>query len=406
MTASPSKIQQEERLAGLLLIAAAVLALLAANSPVAHLYDALLSAKFGPAMPRLGQLSVEYWVVDGLMVVFFLLIGLEVKREWYEGRLATATARRLPMIAATAGMAVPAAVYLLVIGENAELARGWAIPAATDIAFALGVLALIGGRVPPSIKLLLVTIAIVDDVGAVIIIAIFYTASLDPAAMALAAAILAFMAGMNRLGVRRLWPYVAATILLWLAVLASGVHPTIAGVLAALAIPLGREDRASPLKRLEQKIHPLVMFAIVPLFGFVSAGVEIGGANALFAPLPLAVAAGLLIGKQLGVFGAVWAADRLGIAPKPPHLRWLHIYGAALLCGIGFTMSLFIGALAFAGPDLVEAAKIGTLAGSLTSGLIGYAVLMLSKPIPSAPEEFAEADEIFGEDADRSATPT
>lgn len=402
--ASRKLIQQQERHAGLLLIAAAVLALLAANTAFADDYQSLLGTKFGPVMPRFGQMSLEYWVVDGLMVLFFLLVGLEVKREWYDGRLATPEARRLPMIAATAGMAIPAAVYLLAVGGGANLSRGWAIPAATDIAFALGVLALIGDRVPPSIKLLLVTIAIIDDVGAVIIIAIFYTAELNPVAIGTAFALFASMAGMNLFGVRRLWPYIVGAFLLWLAVLASGIHATVAGVLAALAVPLGRGEPVSPLKRLEHRLHPWVMFGVVPLFGFVSAGVEIGGMSALTSPLPMAVAGGLLIGKQLGVFGAVWAADRLGIAAKPPHLHWLHIYGAALLCGIGFTMSLFIGALAFTDQQLVDAAKIGTLAGSFASGLLGFAVLMLSKPIPSTAEEADEAEEIFGEDARRDPT--
>lgn len=401
MADHPSKVQQQERLAGLLLIAAAALALIAANSGLSHAYHALLETRFGPSMPRFGTMSLHYWIADGLMVIFFLLVGLEVKREWYDGRLATPEARRLPMIAAAAGMAVPALTYFLVIGGDPALSRGWAIPSATDIAFALGVLALIGSRVPASIKLLLVTIAIIDDIGAVIIIAVFYTANLEPTAIGASLLVLAAMGALNMFGVRRLWPYLLATVFLWLAVLASGVHATIAGVLAALMIPLGRGEPFSPLKLLEHRLHPWVMFGVVPLFGFASAGVEIGGLDALFAPLPLAIAAGLFVGKQLGVFGAVWAADRLGVAPKPPHLRWTHVYGAALLCGIGFTMSLFIGALAFADPALVDAAKIGTLAGSVASGVLGYAVLKLSKPIPFTDEEWGEAEELFGEDAGR-----
>jgi NhaA family Na+:H+ antiporter len=404
MAETTTKIRQQERIAGLLLMAAAALALVIANSGLSETYHHFLEAKFGPEMPRFGQMSVHYWVADGLMVVFFLLVGLEVKREWYDGRLATPESRRLPMIAAAAGMAVPALTYFVVIGGSPELSRGWAIPAATDIAFALGVLALIGSRVPASIKLLLVTIAIIDDIGAVVIIAIFYTADLNPTAIALSVLLLGVLAGMNMFGVRRLWPYMIATLLLWLAVLASGVHATIAGVLAALTIPLGRGEPYSPLKRLEHLIHPWVMFGIVPIFGFVSAGVEIGGVDALLSPLPLGITAGLLIGKQIGVFGAIWAADRTGIAPKPPHLHWVHIYGASLLCGIGFTMSLFIGALAFTDRELIDAAKIGTLAGSLTAGLAGYAVLMLSKPIPFTDEESDEAEEVFGEDAMKDPT--
>ncbi len=383
-----------ERNAGLLLMGAAAFALVVANSPLAQSYHALLHAYVGP-------LTVHYWIADALMAVFFLLVGLEVKREWYDGQLATPAARRLPMIAAAAGMAVPAIVYKVVTGFDPALSSGWAIPAATDIAFALGVLALLGPRAPASIKLLLVTIAIIDDIGAVAIIAIFYTADLDTTALAASACIVAAMAGINMVGVRRLWPYLVASAVLWVAVFQSGVHATIAGVLAALTIPLGLGEAHSPLKRLEHAIHPWVMFGIVPLFGFATAGVTIGGVGALLAALPLGVAVGLFVGKQIGVFGAVWLADRTGLARKPAHLRWSHIYGAALLCGIGFTMSLFIGALAFADPSLVDAAKIGTLAGSALAGLLGFAVLRLTAPIASTALDVDEADEVFGADVER-----
>jgi NhaA family Na+:H+ antiporter len=275
---------------------------------------------------------------------------------------------------------------------------GWAIPAATDIAFAIGVLALLGDRANPAIKLLLVTVAIIDDVGAVLIIAFFYTDSLSPVAVGAALATVAVMMAMNIFGVRRLWPYIIAFALLWYAMLASGVHATIAGVLAALTIPLGRGGPYSPLKRLEHAIHPWVMFGVMPLFGFASAGVEIGVIADLFQPLPLAVAAGLFVGKQFGVFGAIWLADRLGIAPRPPHTRWLELYGASLLCGIGFTMSLFIGALAFPNsPEAVEAAKLGTLSGSLLAALAGYTVLRLTVPIAHSPEARQQAMEIFAD---------
>jgi NhaA family Na+:H+ antiporter len=391
---STNDASNSERSAGLLLMAAAALALLVANSPLASTYRHVLHANVGP-------LSVHYWIADALMAVFFLLVGLEVKREWYDGQLATPAARRLPVIAAASGMAVPAIVYALVVGMDPALIRGWAIPAATDIAFALGVLALIGGRVPASIKLLLVTIAIIDDIGAIAIIALFYTASLDATALAASALLVVAMAAMNLFGVRRLWPYLIGFALLWVAVFQSGVHATIAGVLAALTIPLGRGERHSPLKRLEHAIHPLVMFGIVPLFGLASAGVTIGGIDALLSPLPLGVALGLLIGKQVGVFAAIWLAHRTGLAPKPAHLRWTHVYGAALLCGIGFTMSLFIGELAFDNADLVDSAKIGTLAGSAVAGLLGFAVLRLTRPIPATSYEDEEAQEIFAHDADR-----
>ncbi|HZH06963.1 MAG TPA: Na+/H+ antiporter NhaA, partial [Lautropia sp.] len=280
------------------------------------------------------------------------------------------------------------------------LSSGWAIPAATDIAFALGLLALLGPRVPASIKVLLVTIAIIDDIGAVAIIAVFYTAQINMAALAVSALLVGVMATLSMFGVRRLWPYLSLFPFLWLAVFQSGIHATIAGVVAALTIPLGRGEAVSPLKKLEHQLHPLVMFGIVPLFGLASAGVTIGGLDQLLDPLPMGIAAGLFIGKQLGVFGAIWAADRIGLARKPEVLRWTHIYGAALLCGVGFTMSLFIGELAFTERLLIDEAKIGTLLGSLLSGIFGYVVLAVAKPIGESQRDRDEASEIFGEDAE------
>lgn len=399
MATDAQKLQRQEKLAGLLLMAAAGLAILLANSGMAHAYHAILETKLGPAMPRFGVMSVHYWIADGLMAVFFLLVGLEVKREWYEGQLETRAQRRLPIIAAAAGMAVPAFLYLAVIGFDPALISGWAIPSATDIAFAIGILALLGERANPAIKLLLVTIAIVDDIGAVLIIALVYTTSLDGNAIAWALGILAAMGAMNMFGIRRLWPYLIGFALLWFAMLASGIHATIAGVLAALAIPLGKGEDRSPLKKLEHEIHPWVMFGVVPLFGLASAGVELTGLSAALDPLPLAIMVGLFLGKQLGVFGAIWIADRTGIAPRPQYARWAELYGAALLCGVGFTMSLFIGALAFPeSPEAVESAKLGTLAGSLLSAVCGWAVLRFTKPIVFSEEDSEEAREIFGDD--------
>ena len=390
--------QRQERNAGLLLIAASAAALLLANSSLAQPYHHLLEARLGPAMPRFGSLSVHQWVADGLMAIFFLLVGLEVKREWYDGQLATPAERRLPILAAAAGMIVPAIIYLAVTGFDPTLIRGWAIPSATDIAFAVGVLALLGSRANPAIKLLLVTIAIVDDVGAVLIIALVYTADLDPMAIFAAAVVLAGMAGMNLFGVRRLAPYLIGFALLWYAMLASGIHATIAGVLAALTVPLGLGEPRSPLKRLEHAIHPWVMFGIMPLFGLASAGVQIGNLE-ISQPLPLAIMAGLFLGKQLGVFGAIWLAIRVRLVPMPPSARWSELYGASVLCGIGFTMSLFIGALAFEGsPQLVEQAKLGTLAGSLLSAIAGWIILRLAAPQPFNAEDREEAAEIFGGD--------
>jgi NhaA family Na+:H+ antiporter len=401
MAAAATRTQRTEKLAGLVLIAAAALALAAANSALAGPYHALLDFRFGPALPRIGVPTVHLWVADALMAVFFLLVGLEVKREWYEGRLSSAAERRLPFVAAGGGMAVPALVYLVVVGFDSSLVHGWAIPAATDIAFAIGVLALLGARALPSIKLLLVTIAIIDDVGAVLIIAIFYTGSLSTYALGGALLITGVMALLNVMGVRRVWPYLLLSIALWFAVLASGVHATIAGVAAALTIPLGRGEGHSPLRWLEHAIHPWVMFGVMPLFGFVSAGVHIGGVADLFQPLALAVALGLFIGKQAGIFGATWLMVRTGLAKIPAGASWRHVYGAALLCGIGFTMSLFIGALAFPRrPDEVDAAKLGTLAGSLLSAIAGWLVLRFAGSGKAVPGEDEEAREIFGDDWD------
>ena len=399
--AAHSDIQQRrERNAGLLLIAAAAAALVAANSSLAGQYQHLLHWKIGPALPRYGQLDLHHWVADGLMAIFFLLVGLEVKREWFEGRLSTPADRRLPIIAAASGMAVPALVYLTVVAGSPALWNGWAIPAATDIAFAVGILAILGRHAPPSIKLLLVTIAVVDDIGAVLVIALFYTADLDVTALAAALALTGAMAALGQLGVRRLWPFLIGFALLWLLMLASGVHATIAGVVAALTIPLGRGEHRSPLKRLEHAIHPWVMFGVVPIFGVMSAGVELaGGAGLLLQPLPLAVMLGLFLGKQLGIFGGIWIAVKAGIAHRPEHAQWRQIYGAALLCGIGFTMSLFIGALAFpANPQLVEEAKIGILGGSLLSAVAGYLVLRFSPASIPSVEDSQEAEELFGGD--------
>ncbi|HEU0284167.1 MAG TPA: Na+/H+ antiporter NhaA [Sphingomicrobium sp.] len=390
---------RQERNAGLLLMAAAAAALFLANSALADEFHHFLEMKVGPPMPRLGTMSIHYWVADGLMAVFFLLVGLEVKREWYDGRLSTPAERRLPIIAAAAGMLVPALIYLAVTGFDAALVRGWAIPAATDIAFAVGVLALLGSRANPTIKLLLVTIAIVDDVGAVLIIALVYTAQLDYWAIIAATVIMTGMAGMNLMGVRRLLPYLIGFGLLWYAMLASGIHATIAGVLAALTVPLGQGEAHSPLKRLEHAIHPWVMFGIMPLFGLVSAGVHMTSVSEVLQPLPLAIVAGLFVGKQIGVFGAIWLTIRSGLAPAPQYARWSELYGASVLCGIGFTMSLFIGALAFPmSPEAVEQAKLGTLAGSLLSAIVGFAILRMAAPQPFSEEDREEAAEIFGED--------
>ena len=394
----------QERLAGLLLVAAALLALLCANTPLAPAYRTLLHVEIGPPLPGFGVLDVEHWISEAMMAVFFLLVGLEVKREWFQGQLAHPAKRRLPIIAAIGGMVVPALIYVAVTAADPAIVRGWAIPAATDIAFAIGVLAILGRHAPASIKLLLVTIAVVDDIGAVAIIALVYTADLNFVALGGAIAVTVAMAAMTRLGVRRLTPFAAGFVLLWVLVLASGVHATVAGVLAALTIPLGRSEKNSPLKKLEHSLHPWVMFGVIPLFGFASAGVDLGtGLDALLHPVALGVLLGLFVGKQVGVFGTVYLAVRSGVAERPRGTSWAQIWGASLLCGIGFTMSLFIGQLAFLDdPAQIDAARLGTLAGSLLSAVAGWMVLRLAAPTPSSTEDDAEADEIFGADCQPS----
>ena len=375
-----SRIFGGEAGAGLLLIAVATAAMILANSPLAEAYHALFHAAWSwSPVPKLNTGHV--WVNDGLMAIFFFVVGLEIKREILDGELASPAKRRLPVLAAIAGMGAPALVYLGIAGADPVLHRGWAIPAATDIAFAVGVLALVGNRLPPSLRLFLLTVAIVDDLGAVIIIALFYTASIKFGWLAAAAAAVVVLIILNRMGVSRWLPYVVVAVALWFAVLHSGIHATIAGVVAALTIPLrlGR-DGDSPLLRMEHALVPWNAYLIVPLFGFANAGVSLAGnAGALLSGLPLGVAAGLFIGKQAGVFGAIWAAERLGLASRPAGATWGQLWGTALLCGIGFTMSLFIGALAFpASPTLVDEAKLGVMIGSLASALAGFAVLRLS----------------------------
>lgn len=394
---------ESESAGGILLMGAAALALLLANSPLSSAYFALINLETGPVLTeKLGPMTIHLWINDGLMAIFFLLVGLEIKREFVDGRLATWRQRRLPAVAAAAGMAAPALVYLIVIGGNPALVNGWAIPAATDIAFAMGVLALLGTRAPTSLKLFLITVAIIDDMGAVTIIALFYTAKIDMVALGAAFVLFGAMLAMGRAGVRRLVPYLLLAAMMWFAMLLSGVHATIAGVLAAFAIPIittpGTPDSAiSPLHRLEHALHPWIAFGIVPLFGFANAGVNIGGLTAeeIFSPMPVGIALGLFLGKQIGIFAAVWLAVKSGFASKLRGATWLQIYAVATLCGIGFTMSLFIGGLAFTDPLLIEEAKIGTLMGSFASAILGYTILRLA-PLhrDHAREQQAAEDEI------------
>ncbi|KQN37788.1 sodium:proton antiporter [Sphingomonas sp. Leaf407] len=354
---------------GLVLLGAAVLALLVANSPAAPAYFAGLEAHVGP-------LSIRHWIDDGLMTLFFLLIGLEVKRELIAGQLSAWDQRILPGAAAVAGMAVPALLYSAINAGTPAL-RGWAIPAATDIAFALGIVALLGPRVPLSLKVLLTAIAVIDDLLAIVVIAVFYTESIAVVPLGLAIVGLTILLGFNRMGVRSLVPYLLVGAGVWVAVLLSGVHATLAGVAVALTIPLRGAGGTPPLERLEHAIQPWVAFAIVPLFGFANAGVSFAGTGPadLIAPLPLGIMAGLFLGKQAGIFATVWAMVHLGLTTMPDHAGWRQVWGMAALCGIGFTMSLFIGGLAFGEGPVMDAVRIGVLGGSLLSGLVGWAIL-------------------------------
>jgi Na+:H+ antiporter, NhaA family len=351
---------------------------------------------------------LHLWINDALMAVFFLLVGLEIKREFADGRLMRWDQRRLPFVAALGGIVMPALIFLFVAGSDRQLAGGWAIPAATDIAFAIGVLALLGSRVPTSLKLFLTTVAIVDDMVAVLIIAVAYTASIKGIALLAAAAVFGAMMIANYMGVRHLGVYLLGFVLLWFAVLLSGVHATIAGVLAAFAVPVVSspdtpDAKGSPLHRLEYRLHPWVAYAIVPLFGFANAGVSFAGfgMEKLLSPLPLGIAAGLFLGKQIGIFAAIWVSVTLGFAQKPRGATWQQIYGVSVLCGIGFTMSLFIGLLAFASDlALVEDAKIGVIAGSFASGVIGFVILWLSASERNAAAVEVEISEEISTDGD------
>jgi NhaA family Na+:H+ antiporter len=373
---------------GLALMASAALALVVANSPLAETY-------FGALHAYLGPLSLSHWINDGLMAVFFLLVGLEIKREVLDGQLSTWSRRILPGVAALGGMAMPALVFLAFNADDPTTARGWAIPAATDIAFALGVLSLLGSRVPTSLKVFLTALAIIDDLGAVLIIALFYSSDLSIAHLGGAAAVLAGLVLLNRLGVTRLWAYLIPGAALWWLVLGSGVHATVAGVLLAFTVPLRPaparpDDMAhSPLHRLEHALHPWSTFLAIPVFGFANAGVSFEHLTleALTGDLTLGVALGLLMGKLVGVYGSAWAVIRLGLADMPMGAGRLQLFGVALLCGIGFTMSLFIGLLAFADSALLqEEVKVGILSGSLVAGLLGWAVLRVAPRDVPAPE--------------------
>ena len=369
-----------EAASGLLLIAAAVLALIINNSPLSWLYNGLLET---PVVAQIGALKIAkpllLWINDGLMALFFLLIGLEVKREVLEGHLSKPSQIVLPGAAAIGGMLVPALIYWFLNRDNSPALNGWAIPTATDIAFALGVLALLGKRVPVSLKLFLMTLAIIDDLGAIVIIAIFYSGALSTLSLMLAAACLAALVAMNRLGVVKLGPYMIIGLILWVCVLKSGVHATLAGVTLAFCIPLRTKNaEPSPLRSLEHALHPWVSYGILPLFAFANAGLSLSGVTleSFTHAVPMGIAIGLLLGKTVGVFGLTWLAVKSGLSALPSGANWGQVLGVAILCGIGFTMSLFVGSLAFVpgSSDYAGMDRMGILTGSLFAALIGYAV--------------------------------
>ncbi|MBN1236987.1 MAG: Na+/H+ antiporter NhaA [Gammaproteobacteria bacterium] len=386
-----------EASSGMILFIAAVAAIVIANSPLDRFYGLLIDM---PVEIRVGPLLIAkpllLWINDGLMAVFFLLVGLELKREVLVGELSAPRKALLPAVGAAGGMAAPAVIYAAVNWGDPVALRGWAIPAATDIAFALAVLTLLGDRVPIALKAFLVSIAIFDDVGAIVIIAMFYTENLSATALAVAAVCLAVLAVLNRRGVTEFAPYLVIGLIMWIAVLRSGVHATLTGVLLALFIPLRdrRDPDRAPLQELEHDLHPVVAYGILPAFAFANAGITLLGVGlgTLLHPVPLGIAAGLFFGKQVGVFGFSWLAVKLGLASLPQGVSWPAVYGVALLCGIGFTMSLFIGSLAFLEGGVVGFdERLGIIFGSVLSGAAGYLVLRSALRGPSGAGAAADA---------------
>jgi len=378
---------KKESSSGILLIFATILALILRNSVFSEYYAAFLQT---PVEVRFADLHIAkpllLWINDGLMAIFFLLIGLEVKREFLEGQLSTPSQVALPGIAAVGGMLVPACLYVLINHADATAMRGWAIPTATDIAFALGILAMLGKRVPLSLKVFLMALAIIDDLGAIVIIALFYTVELSTVSIVIAATALTILIIMNRMGVTKKAAYIIVGVVLWVSVLKSGVHATLAGVALAFTIPLNSKSKegetVSLSKEMEHDLHYWVAFFILPLFAFVNAGIDLRNVSLdqMATGVPLGILAGLFLGKQIGVFGFSWIAIKLGLAKIPENSTWLQLYGVSILTGIGFTMSLFVNSLAFTDGDLYQQAdKLAVLIASFSAGLAGYAILRIAK---------------------------
>ncbi|GAB5347954.1 Na+/H+ antiporter NhaA [Alteriqipengyuania sp. 357] len=370
---------KQESAGGIVLMVAAAIAVLWANSPLSSAYFGMLGTEVAATVGGEGvKKSALLWINDGLMALFFLLVGLEVKREVLVGQLSSWQQSSLPIFAALGGMAAPALVFVAInLGQPGNI-QGWAIPAATDIAFALGILALLGSRVPVALKALLLAVAVIDDIGAIAIIALFYTPGVDLAMLGSAAVVLVLLAGFGYMRVGSSIPYAILGVALWYFVLKSGVHATLAGVALAMCIPMTDRRGEAKLEHWEHGLHPWVAFMVVPIFALANAGVSFEGMEpaALLAPLPLGIALGLLVGKQAGILGLAWLAVKSGIARLPDGVGWLQVWGLSLIAGIGFTMSLFIGNLAFASPEQINAVKLGVLSGSIISALLGVAILL------------------------------
>ncbi|MDH3273466.1 MAG: Na+/H+ antiporter NhaA [Gammaproteobacteria bacterium] len=373
-----------ETASGMILVVASVAAMVVANSPLQGLYASLIDL---PVEIRVGDFQIAkpmlLWINDGLMALFFLMVGLELKREIVEGELSDMKQAAFPAMGAIGGMLAPALIYVWINQGDPVALQGWAIPAATDIAFALAILALLGNRVPIALRVFLVSIAIFDDIGAIVIIALFYTSKLSVTALVVALACMPVLYVLNRREVLERIPYLLVGLIMWAALLKSGVHATLTGIVLAFFIPIRNSEReTSPLHELEHDLHTAVAFFILPVFAFANAGISLGGVSLQYLahPVSLGIAAGLFIGKQFGIFIFCWVSVRVGLAKLPPELSWLSVYGVALLCGVGFTMSLFIGSLAFeeTGVNLLFDERLGIIIGSLLSGACGYLVLRAS----------------------------